>query len=69
MRVLKPYALPVLIAGALFVSGCASSQPGDGSSQAKLAMQGSADQPACESKWIAAGNNGAKADRYFKASC
>jgi hypothetical protein len=66
---LKRISLPVLLAGAMFVSGCASSQIGDGSNQTKLAMQDPTDPPACPSKWVAAGNNGAKADRYFQVSC
>jgi hypothetical protein len=69
MRILKRYSLPVLIAGGMFVSGCASSQIGDVSNQTKVAMQEPAESQACPSKWIAAGNNGAKADRYFQVSC
>jgi hypothetical protein len=32
-------------------------------------MQEPAASQACPSKWVAAGNNGAKADRYFQVSC
>ena len=66
---LKCYSLLALIGAAMFVSGCASTQIGDGSSQTKIAMQEPAQSQACPSKWVAAGNNGAKADRYFQVSC
>jgi hypothetical protein len=71
MRMLRSYSLPVLIAGSLLVSGCASSQMGEGErlAQANVQNQGPADPPACQSKWVAAGNNSAKADRYFQVSC
>jgi hypothetical protein len=58
MKSFNPYSLPLLIAGLLLVSGCATPQ---GGSQQMAA--------ACASKWIAAGNNGAKADRYVQTSC
>jgi hypothetical protein len=66
---LKQISLPALIAGAMFVSGCASSQIGEGANQTQLAMQTPTVSKACPSKWVAAGNNGAKADRYFQVSC
>ena len=70
MTVLK--FLPLLVAGAMCLSGCVSPQ-GDGVqnfASAGVAMQqAQSDTPACPSKWVAAGNNGAKADRYFQVSC
>lgn len=63
---------PLLVAGAVCLSGCVSPQ-GDGVqnfASSRVAMeQAQADTPACPSKWVAAGNNGAKADRYFQVSC
>jgi hypothetical protein len=71
MRMLTQYSIPALVAGALFVSGSASSAIAQeqGAVQAISSQQVPADSVACQSKWIAAGNNGAKAGRYFKAPC
>jgi len=71
MRMSKPCVLPVLIAGSLLVSACASSPMAEANrlAQATAGNQAPPDPPTCESKWVAAGNNGAKADRYFRASC
>lgn len=71
MRMLKLYSIPALIAGTLFVSNGVSSAIAQvqGPAQADASMQAPADPAACPSKWVAAGNNGAKADRYFQVSC
>ncbi len=71
MRILKPYIILVLIAGSTLLSGCATTQVGEAQSpaQAKVAIGDLTDLPACPSKWMAAGNNDAKADRYFQVSC
>lgn len=53
---------PLLIAAALISQGCATTQAG----AQKMA---STDPQVCQSKWIAAGNNGAKAGRYYQVSC
>jgi hypothetical protein len=65
MGMFYTYSLPLLIAGTLFVSGCVTSQVDE-----KQKLTGTQqDTPSCLSKWVAAGNNGAKADRYFQVSC
>ena len=68
---LKQHALTILAACALILPGCATSQIGEARNfnQTRLAMQASAGSQACPSKWVAAGNNGAKADRYFQNFC
>lgn len=48
-------ALAALIAGLLVLTGCETSQ--------------TALNAQCPSKWVAAGNNGAKADRYYQPHC
>lgn len=48
-------ALVALIAGLLVLSGCETSQ--------------TALNAQCPSKWVGAGNNGAKADRYVQLRC
>ena len=44
-------------ATAFILAGCASSN------ESGLSANG------CQSKWVAAGNNGAKADRYYQPNC
>jgi hypothetical protein len=64
------FSIPALVAGVLVVSNCASAIGQEQSSaQANRSMQLPADQAACPSKWVAAGNDGAKAGRYFLVSC
>jgi len=68
LQVVSPVLL--LIAVMLLLQGCASTQMGEQRfAQANIQMQNPADPQACPSKWVAAGNNGAKADRYFQVSC
>lgn len=66
MRAFKLLSLAMWLAGALFISGCTSSQSG---ADRDFAMASASNPTACQSKWVAAGNNGAKADRYYQISC
>jgi hypothetical protein len=50
-------ALPMTIVAALLLPGCASATASNAASSQ------------CQSKWVAAGNNGAKADRYYQPNC
>jgi Spy/CpxP family protein refolding chaperone len=53
MNKFTPAVLAALVAGAFFLAGCASQSTA------------SSDPP---SKWLAAGNNGGKADRYYQVN-
>lgn len=55
-------SLIALTASALLVAGSAVSQADD-------LKAPRAPQTQCPSKWVAAGNNGAKADRYYRPHC
>lgn len=62
MVVMKTSFLKLSIAtltGVLLLTACASSEE----------VKPAASATACPSKWVAAGNNGAKADRYYKPDC
>jgi hypothetical protein len=67
-QIISPSLL--LVAATFVFSGCASTQTGGQQfAQANVQKQGRTEPPACPPKWVAAGNNGAKADRYFQVSC
>jgi len=61
MRLNISKMLPLLFAGALLASGSTAAFAGDATTAPKTTQ--------CASKWVAAGNNGAKADRYYRPSC
>ena len=64
------FSIPALVTGVLFVSNCASAIGQEQSAaQANPSMQVPADRTDCPSRWVAAGNDGAGADRYFQDSC
>jgi hypothetical protein len=66
------WTFPLALAlSALVISGCASPQAAGAQRFAQTAASQSNpfDPSACPSKWVAAGNNGAKADRYFQPGC
>ena len=54
----------LVVAGALFLAGCATSQ-----ADSQLASTSSVSDPQCPSKWVASGNDGAKAGRYYQPKC
>jgi hypothetical protein len=64
---LRSGLLPLLIMAVRVVSGCASSPASEPQRLAQATTQQAS--PACPSKWVAGGNNGAKAGRYFQVSC
>jgi hypothetical protein len=68
---LKPYFVTLLAATLLLISACASPRMGQSQGLGQTSSQNTVQQnpSACQSKWVAAGNNGAKADRYFRVSC
>ena len=49
-----------ILLGTYLLSGCA---------ETKSNQLATGSRPQCQSKWVEAGNNGAKADRYVQPNC
>lgn len=68
MRMLEQHSLPTLTMVLLLAAACTSSDVGESHGPAAARIRSASTLPVCESKWIAAGNNGAKTARYFQVS-